>query len=191
MSDSYNIIMSTWRLQFRLTNLFVATTLVATIVTSVAYLPSTYETDGALGPGGYAILLLSFFAIAGLIYIFSRRFRTSAIIAVIVVCSAFSYRQLVLTRRLHLLEAEVPLIIAYVEEFHNENGQFPRDLSGYVFRQPGLQEYISYSPLDTIRPPWNSATSPLPPYQIQYHPTHAYGIGHWYTPTDGYWYEDD
>lgn len=180
--------MSQGRLQFRLSHLLAATTVIAAILTSIAYLPSTYETDGAVGSGFIGMLLILSWLVGGICLRF-RRLRIATFVVVLLICCVFSFRQAILIHRLHLLENEVPRIVAYIDAFKNEHGEYPETLSDYVYQRPELQTYIKYIP-----PKTNRATSSLSfsvRYDIRYHPYHTKDFAHWYSPGHGYWYEDD
>jgi hypothetical protein len=175
------------RLQFRISHLLAATTLVAVTLTSLLYLPTTYETDGGFGPAIFGIFLFAFLAIAGMCMT-DDRLRKLAFIAILVICSLFSLRQARLMNRLRNLREELPLIIAYVEGFHKEHGQYPDDLSSYEFLRPGLRSYVQFEPAKGAEVYANRISDP---YRIRFHPTHVSGIAHWYGRGSGYFFEDD
>ena len=177
-------------IQFRLTHLLIAMAWVAAVVTAAAFVPTTYESDGWPGPLIYGFLLAVVVAVTLVLSACLRRCRLPVLVVAIVICSAFSYRQSTIMKRFRSLEVEVRHIIAYVEQFNRDHDHFPVDLAGYTFLQPDLSAYIQYSPPATERPPWHSATGTVP-YMILYHPTKESGFGHGYSPSHGFWYEDD
>ncbi len=155
-------------------------TVAAAILLSLLHLPSLYETDGGVGSGflGSALLLFLLVATIGVAWC---KTRIGALIMILFVCAAFSYRQSTLMHRLRLQKIEVANIVSYVERFKIDNGEYPKTLSRYKFLHPELESYISYIPRA-----WNT-----PQYGIRFHPTHDDHIGHYYSPSNGYWYEDD
>ena len=82
------------------------------------------------------------------------------------------------------LDIEVTQIVAYVEKSKTEHGEYPRDLSGYVFQWPSLQKHIHYTPLIEM-----GANIPTYPYQIRYHPIEIDDVTHVYSGDRGYWFD--
>ena len=173
------------RFQFRISHLLAVTTVAAAILTGLFYLPTAYETDGS--PNLFWMLLVPFLVMV-LLGLWSDRLRKPTCVAIVVVCCAFSFRQAKLMTRYRNLQGEVALIIAYVERFHTEHGEYPDDLSGYQFMRPELKSYILFQP---ARGGDLYANRIPDPYRIRFHPTDATGIGHWYGPGSGYFFEDD
>jgi hypothetical protein len=110
--------------------------------------------------------------------------RTFSVVAILVVSWAFYYVNQVAFHRLSLLSVEVPRIINYVETYKKTYCKYPDGLSGYVFAHPEIDSFVRYDKPGVSRPG-------VDPYSIYYHPTHDEGIGHWYHPTTGFYYEDD
>jgi hypothetical protein len=179
----------TWpRLQFRLSDLIAATALVAGILASAIYLPSTYKTHGAVGSGLVALPIVLAWIVGAVGFCF-RRLRVPAVIVTLLVCGAFSFRQARLMQRLRQLEVEVPRMVAYVEKYKSEHGgDCPDDLSGYEFERPELAAYMRYTPPRLYHPTKNPDALP---YQIHYHPRQSKDVSHWYLSSGGYWYDDD
>lgn len=176
------------RLQFRLLDLIAAMALLAAILASAVYLPSTYKTHGAVGSLLASAPIVLTWLVVGVCFCF-RRLRLPAVVITLLVCALFSWRQASLVNRLRLLEVEVPRIVAYVEKFKTEHGgDCPDDLSGYAFERPELAPFVRYTPPRPYQP--KNSSSDLP-YQIHYHPRQSADVSHWYLSTGGYWYDDD
>jgi hypothetical protein len=168
--------------QFRLKHALVATAVLGAILMSFLSLRGLYEIHGAIGEAFFGMLLILFLLGAGLCAFFSR-LRALSLVAVIVVCVWFGFLERSAKRRLMLLKAEVPRIIAYLENHKTHHGSYPADLAGYEFEHADLTSYVRYE----RQPTWY----PYCPYVIRYQPTRDEGIAHWYSPKSGFWYEDD
>jgi hypothetical protein len=176
------------RLQFRMSDLIAATTLLAAILASAVYLPSTYKTHGIVGSFVASLPIVFAWICGGLCFCF-RRLRVPAVIVTLLVCGLFSWRQARLMHRLRQLEIEVPMIAAYIEKYKTEHeGECPEDLSGYKFQRPELQAYVRYLPPRQYDPRTGSDASP---YAVRYHPNSTTDLSYWYTSAGGYWYDDD
>lgn len=176
------------RLQFRLADLIAATALVAAVLTSAVYLPSASRTDGAAGLAIISLLIVFAWMLGGICFCF-RRLRMPAMIAMLLVCGVFSLRQARLMERLRLLEVEVPRIVAHIEKYQTANeGEYPRDLSAYVFERPELRAYVRYLPPRDYDPRTRADASP---YAVRYHPNAESDYSSWYTSAGEYWYDDD
>lgn len=89
---------------------------------------------------------------------------------------------------MRLLRIEVAHIVEFLEKYRNEFGDYPSNLDGYTFEHLELREYVHF---ETDFYP--------PPYAIRFHPCtdewmvpfDDLGIYHAYSPSIGYWYEDD
>ena len=166
------------RRQYRLITLFVATTVIASILTAFAACRNTYEVHGAVG-SALCPFLVGFFVLISLPFLFVRRLRRFVCVLVIVASIIFSIRQAVLKRRLHDLKDEVAQIVKFLEAFGTTHGRYPNDLAGYKFRNPELKPLIIYNSPRYAR------------YSIVFHPYPYSGTGHWYYPGSGYYFEDD
>ena len=166
------------RQQFQLSSLFIATAVIASILTAFVACNDTYEVHGAVGPG-LCRIFVGFFVLTSIPFLFSRRLRRVVCLLIILGCIGFSIRQSVLKKRLRNLKAEVSQIVVFLEAHQTNNGRYPEDLSGYTFRNASLKPFIIYN---------NPRYSP---YAIVFHPFKYTGTGHWYYPGHGYYFEDD
>lgn len=164
--------------QYRLSSLFFANAVAASILAAFVACKDTYEIHGAVG-SSLVPILLGLFVACCIPFLISQRLRRAVCVLMIVGCIAFSIRQTILKMRMRDLKTEVTQIIAFLEEYSSENGKYPDDLSGYTFRNPRLKPYVVYN-----NPPYS-------PYAILFHPSKYTGIGHWYYPGHGYYFEDD
>jgi hypothetical protein len=160
-------------LQFRVGHLLLARTVIAAILAAAVSCRTVYEVYGDI-PSVLFPTALGVFFLASLPTLAFRRLRLAWCIVIIVICSAFSFRQAVLAGRLQNLKSEVSHIVDYMNRFEKEHGICPSDLSGYTFQQPELEQYIEYSP-----------------NAVGLHPTGGTGIGHYYLPGGGHYFEDD
>jgi len=152
---------------------------------SVICLQSNYEIDAHLSIFLGMVLIPGWFIV--LLCAFSRRLRLPSILILLLGCCLFLQWRAVQIDRLTRLKHEIPQVVAYIEQFKTDHGDYPHDLSGYKFLHPDLREYVNYVSHQSPGSEW----APYGAYHIKYHPTHAEGIGHWYSPPTGYWYEDD
>jgi hypothetical protein len=183
----YNRSMDSNRLQFRVAHLLAAAAYISIVLATAQYLRGGYHIDSFF-PIVYGLPLFISWSIAGVCLCF-RHLRWPALMILMVICGVFIRWQSANLDRWNRLEAEVPLVVAYLEEFKSDRGDYPQDLSGYPFRYPDLREYVTYFVGDAN----DYAMSNPPQYRIRYHPIHVDGIAHWYWhgKDNGYWYEDD
>jgi hypothetical protein len=178
-------------IQFRITHLFVATLAVALLVTTSMACKSVYETHGELASYFYPGVL----GLLGIVVLFClpfQRLRLPALATIFVIYGAFCFRQSILVQRLRDLKVEVIRINSFVEQYKVENGQYPKDLSGYKFERPDLTQFIAYYPDDV------GSSSLFDSYWIRFHPCqdewlfpfHGLGIYHAYSH-GGFWFADD
>jgi len=101
-----------------------------------AYL--AYETIGEI------VSMLYFFAVAiNLLFILvAIRYRAVAALGAVALGLAIIPYQLVLGHRLLRVQAEAASIVAYVYEERLQSGEYPSDLSEYVFRDPAMERYV-------------------------------------------------
>ena len=165
--------------QFRVEHLFVAITLVATLLTMVALSRSFYETKGDVD-GVNDSMWLAMFHLPAMIGLCFRRTRMPSLLAIVTICLIFGIRQASFARQLKLLRQEVTQIAAYVEQYKTDHGRFPVDLSGFNYHRPEFRQQIEFS-LDP------DGTS----YYMWFNPTGVRSYGHYYSSTNGFWFEDD
>jgi hypothetical protein len=165
--------------QYRLSHLFLATTVVASILSALVACRTTYETHGAV-PSGFVRMGLAAFLFISCGLFYSRRYRRPLCVVVVIICATFSYRQAVLSKRLRDLKFEVSHVIVFLEQYNNEYGKYPADLTDYKFHDPSLTRYVDY------------ITQWYSPYAIRFHTKEYTGIGYWYYAGSGeYYFEDD
>jgi len=88
--------------------------------------------------------------------------------------------QAVLGQRLIRVQAEAARIVSYAYEERLESGEFPADLAGYVFHDPGTESYIqNYSLSDEYRG-----------FVLAYR-VGTENTSHTYSPKDGWSYYPD
>ncbi len=101
-----------------------------------------YETIGAIVSAIYFATIITVNLIAAII---AFRFRTLAMMIIIVTAVAIIPYQIALGQRMMNLERETTYIVTYAYEKKLQNGAFPKDLSGYTFQNPEISKFISYS----------------------------------------------
>ena len=101
-----------------------------------AYL--AYETIGEIVSSLYFIVL----GINLVFMVVAIRYRAVAALGAVVLGLAIIPYQLVLGHRLLRAQAEAASIVAYVYEYRLNAGEYPLDLSDYVFEDSAMREYI-------------------------------------------------
>lgn len=165
--------------QFRVEHLFVAITLVATLLTVAALSRSFEKTKSDVGDCGQSLLLVACL-LPPMIGICFRRTRIPSLLAIVLICLVFGIRQSSVAQQLEDLRQEVTQIAAYVDKFKADNGHYPTDLSGFDFPRPELRKQIEYG-LDPDRTA----------YYIWFNPDGAPNLGHYYYSTYGFWRDND
>jgi len=164
------------RIQFRLSHLFVATTVLAAIMMWVASWRTSYELHGAVGSAS-VIFFGGLFLMVSLFFLAFRRLRIFTCIVIVCVSSFFGVRDAVYAKRLRDLKTEVSHIAAFIDQHKAKYGKVPSDLSAYAYHQPELQQYIEYNAYSLG--------------SIRFHPFRYTGVSHWWYPDSGYYFEDD
>ena len=164
--------------QFRLSQLLIATGVIAVLLTAITLDQSLYQIYG-LQAIAYGVLSLPL-VLALAACLFFKRLRLPALIVIVAVCATLGWHASVLHRRLDNLNAEVARIVDYVEKCRSDHGQFPADLSDYSYERPGLRRFIEYGP----SPGGDS-------YAIWYNPTGEMSYGYYYISDYGYGFKSD
>jgi hypothetical protein len=100
-----------------------------------------YETIGVWTP--YFLAWLSRFANYALLGFFCYRQRRGVLLGLLYLGLIYSYIA-PLSIRWYYVDREAKQIISWAESEKARTGNYPEDLSGYVFRNPGNKEYIQY-----------------------------------------------
>ena len=144
-------------MRFRIKHLLIATAIVASICVAVAQFGSLYELHGEIGSVALPIKLAAFIVFMSL-QAAIRRIRSFAIIALVVGCIVFSFRQVTLSRRRESLEREIPKIAEHLDQYMSAHGRYPLSLETYRYSDPTLIPYIKYE------------SSGYGSFSISYHP---------------------
>jgi hypothetical protein len=101
---------------------------------------------------------------------------------------AFSYGLIIvgyqaeLGIRWHYVHAEAERIVQWVDAEEKNSGRLPEDLSGYVFKHPANQNYVSYAK-------WNGNNGGVN-WQVNY-TVGTESTYYSYSPESGWYYHDD
>ncbi|MGI5836543.1 MAG: hypothetical protein ACOX87_08645 [Chloroflexota bacterium] len=114
------------------------------------------------------------------IALYALRRPVTAVLAALVLFAAIVPYQAVLGHRLLALNDEAGRVVAYLYETRFRTGEYPHDLTGYTFRDAGLQPYFQEYRRDAesggFRLNWYVGTP---------------STSHSYTPRDGWGYYPD
>ena len=141
-----------------------------------AYL--AYETIGEIVSSLYFIGL----AINLVFIVMAIRYRAVAALGAVVLGLAIIPYQLVLGHRLLRAQAEAASIVAYVYEYKLDAGEYPSDLSDYVFEDPAIEGYIQQYWVDDS-PDWGG-------FVLSYR-VGTESTSHTYSPQHGWGYYPD
>lgn len=141
-----------------------------------AYL--AYETIGEIVSALYFIVL----AINLVFIVVAIRYRAAAALGAVVLGLAIIPYQLVLGYRLLRVQAEAASIVAYVYEYKLDTGEYPSDLTDYVFEDPATREYVQDYWADDS-PDWGG-------FRLSYR-IGTESTSHTYSPQNGWGYYPD